>query len=771
MASDQLALAPLGQPVSHSLGSAFRPGDPHGRPPHRSHLRLRIIHADGLHVTGFLDRFKHRRFYVTATDGVTTETTKAIKSEKHLARWDEIFNNLTTDSSSRLTLRLFATRDKHDDALLGELDLPYPELVRSLAPRDFHLVPITRSPKQSHQVTLRLEITIDHSEPHSQPALSSRASEPSSVPGKVVDGPARSPSSTPSAAGTVPGTPSLAEMLDRVALPAVDDAAGQLAAPSAPVASMANYAEQASGALDQAGGIYDTWNVILTRMKWVVDCTEKIAEIHPYAKIAWSILSLIPKMIFAQVERDENVKALVLAIHDALDLARDASAFESSIQDSAQRDILMAMLTHACDCGEFIHTYAKDTQFWKRLWKNTGHEVDTRIQGHCSKLVALRDGFLRHATVTIEKTTFQIRDVVSGVSVQIDRMSSRLDGISGQLESVLGEVADAGIDSVIREIPYALGASFNSDRGCLTGTRDAFLDHVTSWVNNPDSTRGLVLFGRAGTGKSSIAHEVARRFRKMDRLTSSFIFLRGQRSSREPHLFFTGLARDLSDRYPAFRVSLGKCIQHDTYARIGATNYTALFENMLLQPLANIVLVGPVLVVVDALDEAADATGEDDGLCPFLAKRVRELPSNFRIFITSRTEHEIEQAFVDADAINIVHMDDQRLSADTNDDIRAYLSANLSPHVYSEHGKDLARKAESLFQWAAAACRYINTRRRGLTEDDCVSRILNPTSGRPQRMDPLDKLYLTILESGFDLSDPVVKRRYQSVMGQLLSRC
>ncbi|KAI0258789.1 hypothetical protein BC834DRAFT_1036207 [Gloeopeniophorella convolvens] len=366
MASDQLALMPPGQLVSRNLGLTSRPGDRPDSTPHRSHLRLRIIHADGLRVTGFLDRFKHRRFYVTATDGVTTETTKAIKGEKHLARWDETFDSLTTDPSSRLTLRLFATRDKHDDALFGELELPYPELVLGLAPRDFHLVPINRSFKQLQQVTLRLAITIDHAEPHSGLAVSSSASEPSSVPGKADDCPARSPLSTPSAAGTVPGSPSLAEMLDRVALPAVDDAAGQLVAPSTPVASMANYVEQASGALDQAGGIYDTWNVVLTRMKWVVDCTEKIAEIHPYAKIAWSVLSLIPKTIFAQIECDENVKALVLAMHDALDLARDASAFESSIQDSAQREFLMAMLTHACDCGEFIHTEAIVEEY--RAW-------------------------------------------------------------------------------------------------------------------------------------------------------------------------------------------------------------------------------------------------------------------------------------------------------------------------------------------------------------------------------------------------------------------
>jgi DNA replication protein DnaC len=40
------------------------------------------------------------------------------------------------------------------------------------------------------------------------------------------------------------------------------------------------------------------------------------------------------------------------------------------------------------------------------------------------------------------------------------------------------------------------------------GTRVAFLDFIINKLNNPAVERGLVLFGQAGTGKSSIAHEI-----------------------------------------------------------------------------------------------------------------------------------------------------------------------------------------------------------------------------------------------------------------------
>ena len=51
------------------------------------------------------------------------------------------------------------------------------------------------------------------------------------------------------------------------------------------------------------------------------------------------------------------------------------------------------------------------------------------------------------------------------------------------------------------KIPYEIYSQFSPDKGCLMGTRVAFLDFIIDWVNNPASERGLVLFGQAGTGK------------------------------------------------------------------------------------------------------------------------------------------------------------------------------------------------------------------------------------------------------------------------------
>ena len=209
------------------------------------------------------------------------------------------------------------------------------------------------------------------------------------------------------------------------------------------------------------------------------------------------------------------------------------------------------------------------------------------------------------------------------------------------------------------------------------GTRVAFLDYIINWVNNPASERGLVLFGQAGTGKSTIAHEIARLFDNMHRLTSSFMFSRREQSVRKAHHLFTTLAHDLADHYPSFKIALGKVVKDNTALRVGTSDYGSLFESLILEPLKGLHIVGPILVVIDALDESGDTTSIT-GLHAFIAKNLIRLPSNFRVVITSRPEHAIVSALVVAQSGKIKSMDDAELAAKTHTDIVAFFQQRHS---------------------------------------------------------------------------------------------
>ena len=286
-------------------------------------------------------------------------------------------------------------------------------------------------------------------------------------------------------------------------------------------------------------------------------------------------------------------------------------------------------------------------------------------------------------------------------------------------------------------------------------------------MNDPTSERGLILFGQAGTGKSSIAHEIARQFDKMHRLASSFIFLRREQSIGRAYYLFTNLARDLADRYPSFKVALGNVVKDNTALRVGTRDYHTLFESLILQPLKDLPIVGPILVVIDALDESGDTTSEV-GLHAFLAKNLVRLPPNFRVVITSRPEHPIVSAVVEAQSIKIKYMDDTELAAETDEDILTFLRGKLPSDKSGGNAEALVVKAEGLFQWAAVAGQLIlrPPARFGYSKEKCIKHLLQSGTNR-HGQDLLDDLYVEVLEGYF--TDEDARVLFRSVVGQVIT--
>jgi hypothetical protein len=312
-------------------------------------------------------------------------------------------------------------------------------------------------------------------------------------------------------------------------------------------------------------------------------------------------------------------------------------------------------------------------------------------------------------------------------------------------------------------LPYRGGWRFGDEKRCLLGTRKDFLDYIFKWVENKKSPRGLVLFGQVGTGKSSIAHEVAHHF-EGEHLGSYFAFQRKEGSKDDAYQLFTTIARDLSDRHPAFKHTLGKVVKDNSSLR-SSRDYRTLFTRLLVEPLRNLQLPGPILIVVDALDESGDAIGKN-GLHTFLAKNLVDLPSEFRVLVTSRPEDGIEPAFVEASSVNIIYMDDAKLAAKTEEDIRMYLQKELPPDVFKHHGVELAMAAEGLFQWATVASGFINSPGSlGLPIEKRVQRLFGHSRGLREGL--LDNLYEEILQEYFKTDEAQIL--FRSIMGQLFA--
>jgi hypothetical protein len=93
-----------------------------------------------------------------------------------------------------------------------------------------------------------------------------------------------------------------------------------------------------------------------------------------------------------------------------------------------------------------------------RMLKNTGGQVDNKLEGFRTTLLGFRRALLDEATITTEITALQILDeagVISAtvgiistnvgiISANIGRVSSQLDGMATQLKWVSSEVSDVG---------------------------------------------------------------------------------------------------------------------------------------------------------------------------------------------------------------------------------------------------------------------------------------------------------------------------------------
>ncbi|KAH9016720.1 hypothetical protein EDB84DRAFT_712601 [Lactarius hengduanensis] len=725
------------------------------------------------------------KFFVTVASQAIEQKTPSVPAKRRTARWGESLDAFILQPSTPLILRLYAERFARRDILIGAH-----EMIPAESQIDTPFVLTNGDGQGGESVTLYLTVIVSPSTtsdpilPTNAPII--RSTTINDSPSREAEEPSVAKEPTNPTRSTITTGPALAPPTNR--LPSSEST-------PIPPATERRGVSPAVSALHGAGeamatiNLSNKWEGALGRIKWVMDTVSPVAEVryivrpflpildqagfclqlHPYAKMAYSLLFAIPKTLLEQFQRDDNIGTLLVAMYDAFDFANQEDRFKAIGRDSKQAQILTLMLQHVCNCCDFIRSYAKDSRLWKRILKNTGGQVDKTIEDFRATLLEHRKAFLDEASITTEITALQILDDVGIISADVGRISSQLDGMSTQLKWVSSQVSDAELDRKIGEIPYGTGSRFTPDKGCLTGTRTAFLDFIDNWVNDPASERCLVLFGQAGTGKSSIAHEIARRFDKIHRLTSSFIFLRKEQSKREVYHLFTTLARDLSDRYPSFKAALGSVIKDNSSLRAGTRDYATLFESLILGPLKDLHIVGPILVVIDALDESGDVAGKN-GLHKFLAEAISKLPSNFRVLITSRPEHAIESAFVEG--VDIKYMNDTELAATTYDDILAFLQDELPSDVFKTYGNELTKRAEGSFQWAAVACGYILDPPEvfGFSGINCINHLLKLTADRIEPslgQDPLDELYKEVLEGYF--TREISQRRFRSVVGQLIA--
>ncbi|KAN0084526.1 hypothetical protein V8E55_008030 [Tylopilus felleus] len=354
-----------------------------------------------------------------------------------------------------------------------------------------------------------------------------------------------------------------------------------------------------------------TWEVLLRRLERLDEVVTRLTEIHPYASLAWSVISAANKVLIKQKNRDDWIVRLSGTMSDAFSFVDDIK-FMKEISKHAKT--MTQLLQQVTECGYFIAQYAKDS-FLTRTAKYAIAHIDQMIAAYENSFRDLRTALLEGVAVRTGMTVVRMMNVVERIA----------------------ETTDLG------KLHYAEGARFQWEKGCLLGTRVAFLKEICDILNNPDedAPRVCLLTGIAGSGKSAVAHSIARLYDGQKRLGSSYCFSRTDVAHRNPTNLFTTIARDLSYRDPQYKAALCQVLKDDQALHTSQSPMEQL-ERLVIEPCRDLHAIGPLVIVIDALDESGDPTSRQHILRALSEKIAKNaLPSHLRFLITARLETDI----------------------------------------------------------------------------------------------------------------------------------
>ena len=302
---------------------------------------------------------------------------------------------------------------------------------------------------------------------------------------------------------------------------------------------------------------------------------------------------------------------------------------------------------------------------------------------------------------------------------------------------------------------------------CTPGTRVRIVDDIITWAKNtsPGSPNVYWLFGQAGSGKSTIAYSVARRFEFAGDpndtiiLGGNFFCSRQFEETRLSKCIIRTVVHHLALKCRAFAEQLS-----DADFETVNQNVRAQLEDLLIAPWqaskpgrCSDPLNPPpyYLIVIDALDEI-DGTGGSE----FLRDLLEVIDNNenrlqgLKFFVTSRPDPNLVR-HVDSLKSKQLYRLEQVPPEEAQYDIRTYLNAELPHFAGCEEIENLVALTDGLFIYAATIVKYLARRGRSEQKRFLTTLLASSKSSNLRSLAAdtpftwLDTLYSQILDEAF----------------------
>jgi hypothetical protein len=294
---------------------------------------------------------------------------------------------------------------------------------------------------------------------------------------------------------------------------------------------------------------------------------------------------------------------------------------------------------------------------------------------------------------------------------------------------------------------------------CTPGTRVRILDDIVTWAKNTssDSPNVYWLFGHAGSGKTTIAYTIARRFefagdsKDTVILGGNFFCSRQFEQTRLSRYIIRTIVYHLALKCKPFADALNRSGRLDTITQNLRTQLDGLlfgpWEESEAARRADTSTPPHYLIVIDALDEI-DGTGGSDflrDLVNVINKSNEKCLSGLKFFVTSRSDQGLVAHVKSLERKQLYRLQDVK-EEEASADVATYLNASL-PHFVGRPEMDkLVGQAAGLFIYASTVVKYVEGY-ASAEHTELLSTLFVPGATSPQNSEEtlLDSLYHQIL--------------------------
>jgi tetratricopeptide (TPR) repeat protein len=282
--------------------------------------------------------------------------------------------------------------------------------------------------------------------------------------------------------------------------------------------------------------------------------------------------------------------------------------------------------------------------------------------------------------------------------------------------------------------------------------RSAMFARLRRWLDDPCGAQIIWLCGGSGLGKSALAAMLAHRWGEAGAV---HFCVAGHADKADPRRAILSIAFQLSTKIDLYRtrlmaLDLEKVVDKDA---------RALFDVILVAPFTGDFPAPPHpwMVVVDALDEANAADGQND-LAELLGQEWRKLPAWLRLVATGQPEGEVRTWLADAELLSLSADDPEHLN-DLGSFLRNALD-RLGRPVADDAVRRIIDKSEGAFQYMVLLLEEIRQGRCDPQDDVTLPRgmqaaYLQAFKRRFPSTDSYRSQYQPLLEMMLASPDPV----------------